>query len=227
MSANENSDVTYVRYHATADESHLTAQLVECYRVVFADDPWHEWLKCANHVCGKYWGVKDAPLLAATGYMHCDKDLIDYWSRAEVLADIYSEIKRDRSYCWLVMDGDRVVGFCWGYQTDLPTFDHKMGIGVDFSLLGIDDPGTALLALQDEVGVLVPYRGRKFAKELVYRRNQDFRQIGLEYGLVRTRETPQPSVTYKWYKKVGYKILARYPEGDGRVIMGIKLSDLE
>ena len=36
-------------------------------------------------------------------------------------------------------------------------------------------------------------------------------------GVVRTRMLPEPSVTYNWYTRIGYKVVGRYPDVDGRV----------
>jgi hypothetical protein len=96
-------------YLATAK---MTAQLVECYRSIFMDTPWHEWLKCPK--CEKYWGVKDSEDLVLNKFLHCDTPLIDFWPREKVIYDIYHEITKEAS-CWLAMNNSMVIGFCWGY----------------------------------------------------------------------------------------------------------------
>jgi hypothetical protein len=59
------------------------------------------------------------------------------------------------------------------------------------------------------------------------KRLSDFLDQGLKVGVVRTREAPEPSVTFLWFpQKLGYHIIAKYPEEDGRVILARKLPDL-
>lgn len=216
--------IRYERYSADTSEHGITEQLVDCYRNVFSDTPWNEWLKCG--VCGKYWGRKDIEYIKDITFLHCGQPLVDFWPKEVVLSDIRNEIRSDISSCWLAFDKDRVIGFCWGYPATTTALTEKMGLSIDFQLLGINGAQKASFALQDEVGVLAPYRGRKIAKELVRLRNKDFLNMGLDLGIVRTRESPEPSITYLWYSKIGYRILARYPNGDGRVVMGIHLRDI-
>lgn len=70
------------------------------------------------------------------------------------------------------------------------------------------------------------YRECKIAKAMVALRLTDFLQQGLKVGIVRTRQYPEPSKTFLWYQRIGYKILASYPDGDGRVILGRRFKGL-
>lgn len=218
------TDFEYVRYHAGPGEEDFTAQIVECYKEIFGGAPWSEWLKCS--VCSQRWGLEDAKEIVSMGYKHCGQGLVDYWQRPDVYDDIVKEIRRDNSSCWLALDGSKVIGFCWGYAMTTNGFSQKVGLDVDYSIIGIQDHQNAIVAHQDEVGVLVPYRGKKIAKQLVSLRNRDFLGMGLAHGVVRTREYPIPSVTYSWYITLGYQILARYPDPDGRVVMGVEFASL-
>ncbi len=217
-------EINYIRYSADTSDDDITNQLVECYRNVFADPPWNEWLKCS--ICGKYWGRKDIEYIKDITFRHCGQPLVDFWGRKTVLSDIKNEIKSGTSSCWLALDQMKVIGFCWGYPSTTSDISKKMGIPIDFSPLQLSDSFNQPLALQDEVGVLAPYRGKKIAKELVRLRNQDFLEMGLSCGIVRTREAPEPSITYLWYSRIGYHVLARYPDDDGRVVMGIRLAKI-
>ena len=213
-------NISLVRYMPKNSDQLLTAQLVECFRDVFADGPWHEWLKCQR--CNKYWGTKDSALLSANMFSHCDTPVVDFWPRDKVVCDLHHEITPESS-CWLAMSNDIVVGFCWGYSIKL--YDLKSKLGVAFnSLLGCSD--TELVAYQDEVGVLSEYRGHKIAKAMVANRLEDFLDKGLTVGIVRTRQEPEPSETFLWYtQKLGYQILGNYP--DGRVVLGRRLDGLK
>jgi hypothetical protein len=217
------SNIVYVRFSPHRDRRKLTAQLVEAYRDVFAETPWHEWLKCS--VCEKYWGVKDRAYLASIGYMHCGVVLVDFWPRMSLVQDLRHEITKTSS-CWLALDGNTVVGFTWGYPVDFKTLESKLDVPVENTFIQFFSSTNIKIAYQDEVGVLVPYRGMKIAKELIARRNEDFVKQGLEVGVVRTRKFPEPSKTYLWYtQKLDYQTLATYT--DGRVVLGRKLAGLQ
>jgi ribosomal protein S18 acetylase RimI-like enzyme len=213
-------NVSIVRYSPHTSDIMLTAQLVECYRDVFADSPWNEWLKCPK--CQKYFGRNDSGFLASQKFQHCNVPLIDYWSRDQVVSDLYYEITEQTS-CWLAMDEQKVIGFCWGYSIPLADLEIKLDISFGDNL-----KKDTLVAYQDEAGVLSSYRGHKIAKAMVAHRLDDFIAQGLDIGIVRTRQYPEPSITFLWYtEKLGYKILARYPGDDGRVILGRELNGLK
>lgn len=217
-------DISFARFTPQADV-YITAQLIECYRDVFAEDPWNEWLQCPK--CKTYWGKKDEGTLVTVGFKHCDTGLVDFWSRDQVAHDLNHEINHESS-CWLALHGEKVIGFCWGYPITAEKLQKKLQDRRDLEkkLTDTYDP-VELMAHQDEVGVLSEFRKRGIAKELVLRRLDDFISQGLRTGVVRTRKTPQPSVTYLWYtQKLGYSEVATYPDDDGRVVLGRKLSSL-
>lgn len=217
-------NITFSRYSPENDDTKLLTQLIECYRDVFADGPWHEWLMCP--VCKKYWGIRDRNALASSRFQHCDTPLVDFWSKESVASDLRHEITSESS-CWLAMNGDDIVGFCWGYPITVINLEKKLGISFS-DRLKINPKNNGLIAYQDEVGVLSTYRGHKIAKMMISRRLKDFISQGLKIGIVRTRQSPDPSETFLWYTgKLGYEIIAHYPGNDGRVILARQLSGLE
>jgi hypothetical protein len=214
--------ITLTRYSPNGSGHLVTAQLVECYRDVFADEPWHEWLKCPR--CQEYWGVKDRALLAKNNFRHCSTPLVDFWAREQVIDDLNHEITPESS-CWLAIVDNKVIGFCWGYPIIKSQLETKLGITFNNKLECKDNE---LMAYQDELGVVFNYRKQKRAKAMFVNRLNDFIVRGLKIGIVRTRQRPSPSDTFLWYtKKLGYKIIASYPKNDGRVILGRNLNDLE
>lgn len=215
-------DISFLRYSPLTSEDRRSAQLIECYREVFADGPWHEWKKCL--ACGRSWGKKDRALLNSAKFYHCGVPLVDFWSREQVKTDLVHEITSEAS-CWLALASNKVVGFCWGYPITTDDLEKKLGLPIK-SKLG--DKGLGLVAYQDEVGVILPYRGRGIAKAMLEKRLDDFLDQGLEWGIVRTRQSPEASQTFLWYiEKLGYEILSTYPVDDGRVILGRKLAGLK
>ncbi|MFA6417355.1 MAG: hypothetical protein WCW61_04145 [Patescibacteria group bacterium] len=209
-------NISFISFSPFTSDPELTAQLVDCYREVFADNPWNEWLKCS--VCQKYWGLKDRGFLASIKFCHCGQPLVDFWPRTEVISDLYHEIVPESS-CWLALDDKKVVGFCWGYPILAGVLEDKLGIVFCDSL---NIPRDGLIAYQDEIGVLMPYRNQHNAKAMFLNRQEDFLEQRLRFFIVRTRRYPESSATFLWYtQKLGYKILAAYPEEDGRVILGM------
>lgn len=211
--------IGYIQYHPE-DGTDLFNDLVECYRNVFADDPWNEWKKCP--VCQHKWGKGHVHDLELINYRHCDVDLQDYWSKDHVAHDILTEVSRDAS-CWLAMDNDHVVGFCWGYGTTPHHLERKVCLPGLETIINDCYTHPNAVAYQDEVGVLLAYRKHGIGKEMVRRRMHDFRTMGLDIGILRTKTLP-PTVTYLWYSNKGYEVIARYDDEDGRVIMGAPLA---
>jgi len=214
--------ISLIRYSPNSSKYTLTKQLVECYRDVFADKPWHEWLKCSK--CQAFWGKKDWNLLVTNEFIHCGEPLTDFWPQGQVLHDLYHEITPEAS-CWLAVNNTSVVGFCWGYPIAITDLEKKLGVSFCTEL---EYKATDLVAYQDEVGVVADHREHKIAKAMIVHRLDDFLEQGLGFGIVRTRQNPEPSETYLWYtNKLGYKILANYPSEDGRVILGRRLEGLK
>ena len=223
-------NVEVKRFHHHHDHHrHLVPHLVECYREVFSDPPWNEWLKCANPNCPhprKYWGRRDAEELARNHYRHCDQPMVDFWPRHTVADELAHEVNAKAS-CWIATDDSKVVGFCWGYATDPQSLESKLGLKCAAEVkTGFPLENGYSLAYQSELGLLKEYREQGFAKLMVRRRLEDFRSMGIKVGVVRTRETPEPSVTFSWFtKRLGYQIVAKYPGDDGRVILARPFDD--
>ena len=171
----------YVRYSPKISGSGLTGQLVDCYRDVFAGAPWNEWLRCP--ICQKSWGQKDEKEIIAWEFRHCGTNLIVYWSREQVMADIEHEIT-DEASCWLAVYQGQVIGFCWGYQILFEALQEKLRKRLPSQL------ENSRIAYQDELGVTITYRQKKIAKALVSRQLTDFLDKNIEFVVVRTRQYP-------------------------------------
>ncbi len=216
-------DVRVVKYDVT-ERRHIEP-LINCYRQVFADPPWNEWKKCSNPDCpdpNGFWGKKDTKLLSSWNFRHCGMPLDDYWPRDQVRQDLEHELT-DITSCWLCFDGEQVVGFCWGYPITLGELEEKLKTEIAISSQG---DKRQLVAYQDEMGLIDRYRGSGLAKTMFLRRLDDFLSLGLKTTIVRTRELPNPSVTFSWFVgKLGYEVVARYV--DGRVVLARPLLGLK
>lgn len=210
----------FSRYVPQMSDAETTEELISAYVDVFSTEPWNEWKKCA--VCGTYWGRRDEAALKAARFMHCETSLAPFWPREEVRRDLEYEITADAT-CWLAKVSGKVIGFVWGYPIERVALEAKLSITLSFPSI---EPLS--IAYQDELGVLESYRGQKLARALFELRLKDFLEKGYEYGVVRTRMLPEPSVTYVWFtEKLGYEELARYPGNDGRVVLGAPLARVQ
>ncbi len=210
-----------VRFSPVGSHRELLPKFVECYQKVFATEPWYEWKLCPR--CKKYWGIERGVELEKGGLFHCGVQVEDFWSRNRVEKDIRHEVHQDSS-CWIALDRPRVIGFCWGYPVTTADLEKKLGIALDGHLVRHFE-NVQTVAYQDEIGVLFEYRKRGLARQMFQNRLSDFLSQGLNVGVVRTREHPEPSVTFSWFtSQLGYKIIARYPDNDGRVILAGNLN---
>lgn len=214
------SSLTYVRFNPHIDMT-LIGQLVKCYQEVFAETPWNEWKKCS--VCGHKWGISHIAELQYLEFRHCGAHVVDFWPEDVVQADLFHEITPEAS-CWLALNGENVIGFCWGYPITTEALELKL-----------DFPGLAerihefvparMVAYQDDLGVTKEWRGCGIARELFRLRLQDYLERGFQLGVIRTKMNP-PSVTYTWFKRLGYHEIAHYADADQRVILVRSLHDL-
>lgn len=213
--------IEYVYYNPFDIEGEgKTLQLIECFRDVFAAPPWGEYLKCS--ACGFYFS-NDDPYILEGNLIHedCGADLVDFWPRDEVRRDIEKQITSNSS-AFLAMDGDKVVGFTWGYPMKIGELIKEL----ELSELLVDLDEETNIFYQDEVGVLKEYRGYKIAKKLFHMSLCDSleKNPAIRLNFLRTRRDPEPSVVYLWYtQKLGYKVAAEYP--DGRVVLYQDISE--
>ncbi|MFA6537566.1 MAG: GNAT family N-acetyltransferase [Patescibacteria group bacterium] len=218
-------EITFTRFNPLNNSLILKTRLVECYREVFATGPWHELMKCP--ICNKNWGSDQEAELAELKFFHCNVPMIPFWPQHEVLADIEKEITPEAS-CWLALDGEKVIGFCWGYKIRLLILEKKTGIPLqNYCHCRMNNMVNNFVAYQDEVGIISAYRGLKIAKKLAYLNFKDLQDKGLQNIYLRTRKSPEPSPLYLWYtEKLGFEIKSEYPTGDGRVILTRNLTGL-
>lgn len=213
-------DVCYEKF--TLEDSRKTFQLVNCFKEVFSENPWGEWMTCS--VCGNYWGKESLDKLIKDGFYHCNTALRDFWTHAEVMQDIVSGTT-EQSSNWIAKDNDKIIGFCWGNYDTIKNLESYLAVNFDSSQY--KKLSNFRLGYQSELGVISGYRGNKIAKQLAYRRLLDFLRMSVDYVIVRVKRNPEPSKTYSWYiEKLGYNIIAEYPNGDGRVILGRPIDGL-
>ena len=177
--------------------------------------------------------LKRGPSFEEEALITCYQDVFaGYpWFETWSTKDVRATLRRipEGASCWIYVDNDLrcgpyVMGFTWGFEisdSDLTKMTDPKTVAAFRSKFG-----GGRIAYQSELGVLESHRKRGVARELVSRRNQDFLQLGLEIGVIRTKADP-PSVTYQWYQRIGYEVFYRYDDGTHRVLMARKLAGLE
>jgi ribosomal protein S18 acetylase RimI-like enzyme len=202
-------------------------ELVSCYQAVFATSPWNEWRIC--RLCNQQWGREEQSALAALDFAHCGQPVEDYWPAAQVEADLRRELALPGAACYLAID-DRgsakdgpIVGFCHGYALDVAGLDQHLGLAGVSQAVWAAFPGIDQVGYQDELGILQEYRGQGIARRLYELRSLSFASASLTTVLVRTMTNP-PTVTYQWYTRLGYQVVAEYGDAGGRVILAFSLN---
>ncbi len=214
------SAIRYTRFDPRTNPE-LVPAVVTCYREIFAAPPWSEWKKCP--VCQKYWGTEKVTELEELNYRHCDNPLVDFWPEDQVIQDLHHEITGNAS-CWIAMEEELVIGFCWGYETNPEHLAAKLDRPDLASEIRAAFGDIERIAYQDEIGVVYPRRRQGIAKAMSNLRFHDFVAQGLEVGIARTRRNPA-SETYTWYERQGYKIISG-DDQHNRVVQAVLLSSL-
>lgn len=218
---NSSIEIEYVRFQPWQD-ARLLSDLANCYREVFGDEPWNEWKYCRK--CNTKFGRNDF-ILEEINFRRCDHDLVDFWPVEVVISDILEEVTAETS-CWLAINSEGVIGFCWGYPITPWELEKKLELPYVDDYIKKVFGDVPIVAYQDELGLKKQYRNLGIAKEMFKRRLEDFRKQGLSLGVVRTKTNP-PTVTYKWFTRMGYQLVAEYGDQDGRVILARTLFDLQ
>jgi ribosomal protein S18 acetylase RimI-like enzyme len=144
-------------------DSETVRGIVEAYRRTFGGEPWNEGYVCP--VCGDAFPLAEAralcPPCAARGRLVL---LVDYWPASKVTADFYREMMKPEALCLTAKEGDRVVGFIWGYRivADEHVDDYLEASGLSRLVSGE-------FFYLDDAAVIPEYQRKGIGKELVAR----------------------------------------------------------
>lgn len=114
----------YVRFSPERDVE-LLDSFVECYRQVFASDPWNEWQRCSS--CGHHWGIAHHVTPGVDDPRCCDApEVTEFWPVEQVAKDLDDQLRRPGAACWVAVSDVIVVGFCFGYILPESEFDEHL-----------------------------------------------------------------------------------------------------
>ena len=189
------------------DSTNMLNSLIDCYKDAFAYLPWEEWKYCDN--CNQKFGKENQDILFNLQCPHCKQKLRDFWPHKTVEEDIIHELSHPLSSCYVLTQNNMsVVGFCWGYTLTSRELEEHLELPGTSQALQNNFPGKNKVAYQDEIGILKEFQGQKLAKLLFQARLADFKNWGIDIGVVRTKTLPA-TVTYLWYLRLGYKIIKK------------------
>ncbi len=196
-------------FHPQKTAEWLTS-LIECYQAVFADEPWNEWRRC--HKCQKVFGLKQAT--QGGEFCPCGNNLAPFWEVAAVKQDILHEVT-DEAVCKILIQENKVWGFCWGYPIDSIALEEKTRLpGLTKAL--DDSFGQKLLGYIDEVGVATHLRQKGWGQLLWNEVSRELQKKGCRVIIARS----QPNVKmFPWWLRHGFRLVQKYKGKDERVII--------
>lgn len=204
------NQIRFELFNLSGESSTPFEQVLKCYQEVFGGLPWGELKRC--QICNTFWGTQDSNIPK----IHCQKSVVDYWPTKAVKEKIGT---RTNTFCYLAIEKDRVIGFSIGFP--IITIDLEKELELKGSAQAMSEFGAAgQVGYQTDIGVLQEFRQLGIAKSLYEFRRKDFRRLGLKVAVVRTKPG---TVTYGWYTRLGYRVIAQYPEPDKRVILAQKI----
>jgi len=141
----------------------------------------------------------------------------DWWTD-DLVEDVLNRYSGPHARIVLAVQEDTVVGFVWGSIVLVSDLSAELGL-----LLPL--PASEKVGYIKDVGVTESYRQQGVAKLLLKELLSSMTQGANHPSLVlaRTLATPEPSVLYRWFPKIGFEILVSYPdESDhaGEVVFG-------
>ena len=223
-------EVTYHRYSLAPDEPVLP-DLVKLYQDVFADPPWNECLKCTacERKFSRQWAfVREDRFGHSRDCDRCEVEgtVVPFWSDEVVVGDFRGVLLGRNASCYLARCGTEVIGFTYGREYGAEELAHELKLPATAAALLRGYGTEARYAYQDEIAVASAYRQLGVAKELFRLRQKDFEANGLTVGVTRTQTRPQ-TVTFSWYTRMQYAIVAAYGDDGARVILAQRLSDVQ
>ncbi len=221
-------DVVTFHSYVLAQDEEVSTEFIATYRRIFEDPPWNEYKKCPSCI-----QLDGNPLkfsretfdkLRAGKCNKCGLVLVSYFSDEHIRNDLRNALSRKNPSCHFVRHNGQLIGFCYGCEYSYEELEHELEL--NGLVRGLENAfGRKRCAYQDEIAIDAPYRRRGYAKQIFRLRHQDFLASGIQIGVVRTQTKP-PSVTYKWYTKSGYAIVAAYGDNGARIVLACDLTTL-
>lgn len=182
--------------------------IVRIYQDVFANDPWHEYMKCTG--CEAPYGIDDHRMQKDSCYS-CggSLELEEYWPEEVIKEDLYKVRSASSPVCLVAENGEGVVGFCWGSER----FEQEIEEIVD----GHKTDSSIYI---NEVGVRSNRQSKGIGTKLVEEMLEEARQSGYDCAILRTN--PDYDKSMGLYKKLGFEEICC--ADDGKVYMKLSLN---
>lgn len=141
----------------------IVAEIVSIYQHSFGNAPWNEGYRCP--VCEHVIPIGNANSATTCDACNTQGNLISmvpYWPTERVLCDFYKEMGKRDAGCFVAKDGEKTVGFAWGYKIEM-----SASMDVHLNAPGLHALRKGLLPYLDEVAVSLTYRQKGIGELLV------------------------------------------------------------
>lgn len=148
----------------------------------------------------------------------------EHWWTDDLVHEVLSHYAGPNASIVLALDGVHVIGFACGAFLCSGDLSRELELALPY-------PTNQVVGYLKDIGVAEPYRHHGVARSLAHELTNKISQHCDCHSLIlaRTLATPEPSVLYHWFPKIGFSTIAHYPEGServGQVILGSRFSDV-
>lgn len=190
-------------------DASICASAWQCYQAGFAGEPWNEWKQCCS--CSASYGLSIGETERCP---QCACTLKAYWPIEQISSDIMTSLSLPLAYCSVAQFDEQVVGLALGYAIAPIALSEQLGIAIPSS--------HPTIAYQDEIVVHPDYQHHGIGRALYLHWMEWVADQGLPQVAARTLADP-PSIVYRWYQRLGYRVCARYAAPDQRVILSLDM----
>ncbi len=177
-------------------------QLIQTYKLAFADTPWNEYMKCS--LCGVGYGIKEVETVEDS----CKKcgdllELVEFWSDEGIAKDIEFAMSQPDPIILVAELLGEQAGFTWGYRVPFGNFPFLRGkISTDASYV-------------DELAVRWDMRSRGVGTLLGTRFLGTVAAQGMREVVLRTDE--RSAAPMALYRKMGFSAIPDLKSPRGKV----------
>lgn len=137
------------------------------------------------------------------------------WDEAQIAQDILGSLRDDDGVCFVAQTNGIVIGLTLGYVIPGLTLRDRLELPNANGPLARDET----VAYQDELVVRPEWWGRGVGR-LLYERWFQWAITQQQRDIIARTLAEPPTIVYDWYRnRLGYHVIAQYPDPDQRVIL--------